>query len=115
MIGLPFAACYALEINICLYDNSTSSESQIEFDPVKDAKNLAKHGVSQGDAQDFDWGTAKVVEDSRPIYTEKRFKAFGFVAARLHVLVFCLRADKTRVISIRRANDREFDDYVDKT
>ena len=34
------------------------SEIEIEFDPVKEAKNLAKHGVSLGSAAVFEWDSA---------------------------------------------------------
>ena len=42
-----------------------ATEIEIEFDPAKDAKNLAKHGVSLAAAVDFDWATARIEEDVR--------------------------------------------------
>jgi uncharacterized protein len=38
---------------------------QIEYDPTKDADNLAKHGVSLGLAYELDWNVALVGVDDR--------------------------------------------------
>ena len=89
-----------------------ADDIEIEFDAVKDAKNLAKHGVSLEDAQDFDWATARIEEDFRFVYGEKRFEATGWLGERVHVVVFCVRGDKTRVISVRKANEREVRVYA---
>ena len=91
------------------------NEIDIEFDPVKNLSNFEKHGVSLAGAADFEWETAQIEGDIRFMYPEKRFKAVGFLAQRLHVLIYCLRGEKTRLISFRKANDSEFDEYVDKT
>lgn len=83
-----------------------------EFDPTKDERNLDKHGLSLADAEGFDWETAVVDEDTRKLYAEPRFEAKGFIGERLHVMVYCLRADVVRVISLRKANAREVKDYA---
>jgi uncharacterized protein len=88
---------------------------EIEFDPAKDQLNRQKHGLSLGEAVDFDWGSAQIEEDIRFIYAEKRFEATGWLGNRLHVLIYCKRGIARRVISFRKANDREFDEYVGKT
>jgi uncharacterized DUF497 family protein len=92
-----------------------ADDISIEFDPVKDARNLAKHGISLGDALNFDWNTARIEEDIRFFYGEKRFEATGWLGSRLYVAVYCTRDGKRRMISLRKANDREFDGYVDQT
>ena len=78
-----------------------------EFDHEKSEENFAKHKVAMADALDFEWETAKVRQDNRKHYAESRFEALGFINGRLHVLVFCLRGSKLRVISLRKANSRE--------
>lgn len=83
-----------------------------EFDPTKNESNLDKHGVSLADAEAFEWETAVVREDTRKPYPEQRFEAKGYIGNRLHVMVFCLRADTVRVISLRKANSREVKDYA---
>ena len=83
-----------------------------EFDPSKDESNLDKHGLSLTDAEDFEWDTAVVRKDVRKQYAEPRFEATGYIGDRLHVMIFCLRADVIRVISLRKANPREVKDYA---
>ena len=83
-----------------------------EFDPVKDAMNIDKHGLSLADADGFEWEAAVVREDTRKRYAEPRFDAKGYIGDRLHVMVYCLRADAVRVISLRKANSREVNDYA---
>jgi len=84
-----------------------------EFDPAKDERNLDKHGLSLAEADGFDWETAVVDEDTRKLYAEPRFEAKGFIGERLYVMVYCLRADVVRVISLRKANTREVKDYAE--
>ncbi len=83
-----------------------------EFDPVKDAMNIDKHGLSLADADGFEWEAAVVREGTRKRYAEPRFEAKGYIGDRLHVMVYCLRADAVRVISLRKANSREVNDYA---
>ena len=82
---------------------------EIEFDPAKDARNLAKHGVSLRAAADFDWDTALEREDDRFDYGEVRFVALGMIADRLHVLVFTEGSHDgaVRAISLRPAEKQE--------
>ena len=68
--------------------------------------------MSFSEAEAFDWGGALVREDVRKPYSERRFQAVGYLNERLHVMVFCLRADVVRVISSRKANLREVNDYA---
>ncbi len=84
-----------------------------EFDPAKDDGNLEKHGLSLADAEGFEWETAVVHEDARKQYAEPRFQTAGYIGNRLHVMVFCLRADTVRVISLRKANPREVKSYAE--
>ncbi|RWA38841.1 hypothetical protein XfCFBP8082_12310, partial [Xylella fastidiosa subsp. fastidiosa] len=65
------------------------------------------------DADGFEWETAVVREDTRKQYAEPRFEAKGYIGNRLHVMVFCLRGDAVRVISLRKANSREVRSYAD--
>ena len=83
-----------------------------EFDPVKDDRNFSKHGLQLADAENFDWETAVVLEDRRQVYAEPRFETKGYVGERLCVMVFCLRENAVRVISLRRANLREVKSYA---
>ncbi len=80
---------------------------EIEFDPDKDAINRRKHGLSLADAARFAIDSAAVVPDQRFAYGESRFRAYGLIGARMHMLVFTMRGETLRAISLRKANKRE--------
>lgn len=84
---------------------------QIVFDAEKDAVNRQKHGLplSLGVAV-LEGRTAEFL-DTRQDYGEDRLVCFGYVDRRLHVCVYTVRADVTRLISVRKANDREVKRY----
>ena len=80
---------------------------EIEFDPEKNDRNVRERGISFEQARDFDWDGALVWRDTRRDYNEERFIALGFIGDRLHSLVFAVRGDAVRIISLRKANRRE--------
>lgn len=49
--------------------------------------------------------------DDRHDYGEQRYRAFGLLDERLHVLVFTETKRGIRVINLRRANKREVKRY----
>ena len=83
----------------------------IEFDPAKNAKNIAERGLDFGFVIDFDWSTAQVEPDTRKEYGEPRYQATGYLQGRLMVLVFKPIEGGIRVISFRKANQREVKRY----
>lgn len=87
---------------------------KIEFDPDKDAANRKKHGLSLADAAGMDFPSAVVRPDNRYAYGEDRLQALGSIDGRLHMLVFTMRGDVLRAISLRKANKREVKDYGEK-
>jgi len=82
------------------------------WDERKRAANLAKHGVDFAIVERFAFDTAVVIIDDRRDYGEVRYRALGMIDGRLYALVFTARAGRTRVISLRRANDRERRNYA---
>lgn len=84
---------------------------QIEYDTDKNRRNIADRGLSFDRAVDFDFETALIEEDTRKPYPEVRYVALGFLDDRLHVLCFTPIKDGIRVISFRKANDREVKNY----
>lgn len=88
---------------------------KIEFDPAKNERNIHERGLSFDMAADFDWETVLVIVDDRRDYGECRFRALGFIGDRLHALVFTPREGGIRVISLRRANQREVKSYEQET
>ncbi|MEI7669390.1 MAG: BrnT family toxin [Pseudomonadota bacterium] len=83
----------------------------IEFDSNKNEVNIAKHGISLADAQNFIWETATVKIDARFEYGEARYKAQGFIGKRLYTLIFTLRDETYRIISLRKSNIKESKHY----
>jgi len=86
-------------------------ELEYEWDEAKAEANVAKHGVRFEDVSDFEWEEALTLPDDRADYGEQRWKALGKIQRRVHVLCFTLRADRIRVISLRKANPREVEAY----
>jgi uncharacterized protein len=86
---------------------------KIEFDPVKDVANQAKHGVSLSMADDLDWEAALVWVDDRFEYGESRMIALAPQTEILYYVAFVDRGEVRRVISLRRANRREVKHYVE--
>ncbi len=85
---------------------------RIEFDPVKDASNQLKHGVSLAMAAELDWDAAWVWVDERVDYNEMRMIALAPKTEILYCVAFVDRGDVRRIISLRRANRREVKHYV---
>lgn len=82
----------------------------IEFDPSKDAENIRKHGVSLARAADFI--AVASIEDDRFDYNETRVRAYGHLDGVAHCLVFTVRNDSIRPISLRRAHAKEMKRYA---
>ncbi|HEX4889961.1 MAG TPA: BrnT family toxin [Alphaproteobacteria bacterium] len=85
----------------------------ITFDPAKDATNLAKHGVSLAQAEHLDWATALLRYDERYDYGEVRIAGLGFIGSRLYFVVYVQRDETCRIISLRKANNREKKIYAE--
>lgn len=83
---------------------------EIEFDPAKDAANIAKHGVSLSRAVDLE--ILVFLEDARQTYGETRYRAWGLIDGQAHCLAFTVRENRLRAISLRRAHKKEMDRYV---
>lgn len=80
---------------------------KIAFDPAKNAANIALRGLSFEMAGRFDFDSALILIDSRRDYGEVRYQATGLIGNRLYFLVFTMRAQTLRVISLRLANRKE--------
>lgn len=79
----------------------------IPYDSRKNQENIRKHGISFEEVVQFDWATAVTKEDTRYDYGEQRFISYGLLEGRLHVLVWTVRKEAIRPISLRKANQRE--------
>ena len=79
----------------------------IEFDPAKRKTTLDIRGLDMARADEVFAGATLTVEDDRKDYGEDRFITIGFLDGRMVVLVWTPRNDTPRIISMRRANERE--------
>jgi uncharacterized DUF497 family protein len=87
----------------------------VSFDAAKDAENKLKHGVSLSEAALLDWDAALIWQDIRHDYGEIRMIALGSIGERLYCVVYVDRESERRIISLRKANQREFDHYEQET
>ncbi|AYJ85310.1 BrnT family toxin (plasmid) [Sphingomonas paeninsulae] len=79
----------------------------IEFDPAKDAANIAKHGVSLDRAVEL--AGIVVVEDTR--FAERRLRLYGTIDGIAHCAAVTMRGNVVRVINLRRAHRKEVRRY----
>lgn len=80
-----------------------------EFDPEKSATNKAKHGIDFEEAQQL-W-LAKTVSVMVMFPDEQRRLVIGKISGKHWTAIVTERAGKTRLISVRRAREREKDIY----
>jgi uncharacterized protein len=83
---------------------------EFEWDDAKDAANRAKHRLSLSDAVRLDWVNGRTVADHRD-YGELRMMRYARLDGRLMVCIYTLRGPFYRIISLRKANQREIRDY----
>lgn len=84
---------------------------QIQWDERKRAANIEKHGVDFVLVLRMDWAAALVRADVRRHYGEVRLNALAPVGARLYALTFTVERRAVRVISLRKASNREIEAY----
>ena len=80
---------------------------ELDWDEAKRAWTLQERGLDFASVAEADWDAALTVEDSRTDYGEARFVSLVPINDRLCVVAWCMRGDKLRVISLRKANARE--------
>jgi len=78
-----------------------------EWDASKNEDNLLKHGLSFEDAHEVFSGPCLTFEDTRFEYDEERFITLGYLEGRLVVIAHTPREESTRIVSMRKANNRE--------
>ncbi|GEO41443.1 hypothetical protein SAE02_55910 [Skermanella aerolata] len=84
---------------------------EISFDPNKDATNQQDHHLPLAFGEQVLAGRVFEFLDTRFDYSEERLVCFGYVEGRLHVCVYTARDEVFRVISVRKANEREVKKY----
>jgi hypothetical protein len=91
----------------CIYINGMNT-----WDEEKRQKTLAERGLDFAEAdQAFD-GVTVTMEDTRMDYGERRFITVGYLNGRAVVLVWTPRDGGKRIISMRKANEREIEKFA---
>ncbi|MEA3466557.1 MAG: BrnT family toxin [Thermodesulfobacteriota bacterium] len=84
---------------------------QYDWDEQKNTTNREKHGIDFETVVDFCWDSAIEMVDNRNDYGEQRYITFGLIGHRLFCMVYTIRANTLRIISLRKANSREVNRY----
>ncbi len=77
------------------------------WDEDKRQATLLLRGIDLAMVKELDLDLAEISRDVRKDYGEVRLQARGLIRGRLYVVVFTLRGDNYRLISLRKANKRE--------
>ncbi|MCO5071117.1 MAG: BrnT family toxin [Rhizobiaceae bacterium] len=85
------------------------------IDPAKERQNKALHKMSLREVDRFEFDSAHCELDTRENYGEEREVAYGFIGYNIHILVFTMRGETCRVISLRKANRTEARYYAENT
>jgi len=80
---------------------------RIEWDDGKNEANFHKHGLWLDDAWTVFQGPMTIRVDDRKDYGETRYAALGCLENTIVFLVYTVRSDTIRMISMRRANRKE--------
>lgn len=82
-----------------------------EWDESKREETLRKRDIDFASMEYFDWETAIHQRSDRD--GEERWSSFGLIGSRLHHVVWTECEDRIRIVSLRKANARETQKYVD--
>ena len=80
---------------------------EVSFDPDKRARTLADRGLDFADAAKVFDGPVFEFDDERFGYSEPRYSTVGLLDGRMVVVIWTDAEDGRRVISMRKANERE--------
>ena len=84
---------------------------KIEFDPAKSERNSRERGLPFGLMKAFDWESSQTRDDVRFPYPEPRRVSVGYIGQRLYVVCHTPVEEGIRIISFRKANQREIRKY----
>lgn len=86
---------------------------ELEWDEAKRSLTLKQRGLDFADIASVDWSEALTIEDQRTNYAEQRFVTSAPINDRLCVFAWCWRGRTMRIISLRKANERERKRYAE--
>jgi uncharacterized DUF497 family protein len=82
-----------------------------EWDAAKEESNLVKYKVDFRRAIAIFDGEVVEIADSRRDYGEVRIRCLGAIDGRVYTVVYTWRGSNRRIISARKANEREARNY----
>lgn len=89
-----------------------SPSVDVEFDPLKAAANVRKHGVNFADAEQVLRDPMAVTLEDPDAAGEQRFVTLGMDSlGRVPVVVYTYRGERVRLISARKASRGESEQY----
>ena len=83
---------------------------EFEFDSQKSQSNKKKHGIDFREAQVL-WNDSDLIEIPARTSGEPRFLVIGKISGQHWSGVITYRAEKIRIISVRRSRKEEIDIY----
>jgi uncharacterized DUF497 family protein len=83
---------------------------EFEFDPQKSESNKQKHGIDFHEAQEL-WDDPDFIEIPVRVGDEQRFLVIGQISGKHWSAVITYRAEKIRIISVRRSREEEVEIY----
>ena len=86
----------------------------IEYPLTKRDDTLAERGLDMARAAEIFDGPTLTAEDDRQDYGETRLITIGFLDGRMVVTVWTQRGEARRIISLRKANEREQKTYANR-
>lgn len=92
------------------YERGFAMSLVFEYDPEKSAANRAKHGIDFDEAQSL-WSDPFLLEAPAITEDEPRFLAIGRIGTRHWTAVFTWRADRRRIVSVRRSRRKEIEHH----
>ncbi len=84
---------------------------ELEWDERKRRETIDRRHLDFADVEAFDYDAVVSVPDRRHDYGEDRYNAFGYLRGVLCTYCFTWRGGRMRIISMRKANDRERKKY----
>ncbi len=83
----------------------------LTFDPAKRAATLERRGLDFADAAKVLAGLTYEFVDDRKDYGEVRITTIGLLGERMVIVIWTARGQDRHIISMRKANDREYNRY----
>jgi uncharacterized DUF497 family protein len=80
---------------------------ELEWDEAKNQQNISKHGIDFQDTQIIFENPVVIKRDARREYGEERWVGLGNLNGTVVALVFTMRKETIRIISVRKASKHE--------